>query len=480
MSHSEPFYCKASYRLLTLTASVLLSLLASILWAPYTHATSQSSPSEGPEANSPKNEQILDQIVTTINRSIILESDIKERIQQVIRAFPADRPLPPPQVLVKQLLDRMILETIQFEMANQIGIRINDNELNDAILDIARQNKLSFSAFQNKLSQQGIPYVDFREQIKRDMILNQVQQRSIGRRIQVTDQDANTFLTSPIGKEQLAADYRLQHILIAIEDEEDTTQIQQAQAKADDIFSQLIQDSSRFDALAIEHSNSSTALEGGDLGWRPVKALPTLFADQAIAMKVGEVSKPIKSPSGFHIIRLAERRGKQQQMVQQYKVRHILIKPNEIRSNTASKRLIDTIYNKLLINQHDFGQLAQTYSDDTGSARKGGDLGWVSPGQMVPQFEKMMQQTPLNTFSQPFESAFGWHVLEVSHTRTEDFSDEFRIAQAKNFVFKRKFEEELPLWLREIRQDAFVEQKVSIEVLTQRISDDTFRSSAIQ
>lgn len=478
MKHSAMSEIHQPNWLLRFDAGLLSCILAVLICIPYAYAKpSLTSVNSQPAGSS--SEQILDQIIVIVNESIILESALKQRVNQLIQATSPSRQLPPPKVLVSQILDRMILETIQFDIAKQIGIRVNDNELNEAILGIANQNKLTFSEFQQKLKAQNIRYVDFREQVRRDMVLNQVQQRNISPRIQVTDQDANTFLSSPIGKEQLGANYRLQHILIAIDDENDEQQIQEAQIQANQIYSELSEKPTRFSALAMEYSNSPTALEGGDLGWRSVKALPTLFADLAITMKVGEISSPINSPSGYHIIRLADRRGEKQQMVKQFNVRHILIKPNEIRSNSASKRLILEIYDKLL-NGEKFEQLAQTYSDDMGSARKGGALGWVSPGQMVPRFEKEMGAIHPNTYSTPFESAFGWHILEVTDSRTEDFSDEFRVAQAKNFVFRRKFEEELPIWLREIRQDAYVEQKIDIEVLARQFTNETFIPRTLQ
>lgn len=417
----------------------------------------------------PTSNQLLDRIISTVNDDVILQSELNQRIKQITQQIKPSQSLPPREILIEQVLDRMILETIQLQMAEQMGIRISDNELNDSIRAIASQNGLDLDGFQNELTSRGIAYADFRRQIQRDMLLSQVQKRRVGARIQVTDQDANTFLSSPLGKQKLAADYRIHHILIALSDTQtagseasQSNAPASAKAKADTLYETLKADPSLFESLALEHSDSQTALEGGDLGWRPVRELPTLFADEVITMSVGDISSPIKSASGYHLIRLTDRRGATEKMVHQLQVRHILIKPNEIRSDQASQQLIEEIHTKLLQGEP-FDSLAQTYSDDPGSARQGGNLGWVSPGQMVPKFEQVMNQTALNQIAAPFRTSFGWHILQVTDSRTEDFSDEFRAAQAKNFVYKRRFEEELPIWLREVRQEAFVEYKAPIK-----------------
>ncbi len=437
-----------------LTTGLLMASLA--ILSPFSPPLS----AEAPNSNTSEHHLLLDRLIGTVNDEAILQSHINQRIAEISQPLATQKALPPKEVLVKQLLDRIILETLQMQMADQMGIRISDNELNDAIKTIATQNNFDIDAFQKELANQGIAYLSFREQIRRDMLLQQVQKRRVGSRIQVTEQDANTFLNSPLGKQQLAADYRIHHILI--------TAGEDAKEKADGLYQELSEHPGRFEAIAARHSDGRNALEGGDLGWRPVAELPTLFSDQAISMSVGQIATPIKSDSGYHIIRLTDRRGKTTKMIDQLKVRHILIKPNEIRSNIASQQLSKEIHKKLTSGAS-FTQLAQTYSDDPGSARAGGDLGWVSPGQMVPRFEEVMHSTAVNTLSEPFETPYGWHILEVTDTRTEDFSDKFRIAQAKNYVYKRKFEEELPIWLREIRQDAFIEFKVPIEQIAEAV-----------
>ena len=410
------------------------------------------------KTNDTTNAELLDKVISIVNDDVILMSELKDRVEQIKQQLDKKSPPPPDAVLTKQMLDRMILEKIQLQMATSMGIRVNDNELNDSIKGIAQQNEMGPEDFQQMLVDEGIDFGAFREQIRRDLIINQVQKRRIGGRIQVTEQDANTFLSSPLGKEALAADYRLHHILIALPDEADESQKAATLEKAQLLYTELTTDGTLFENIAVAHSDGQNALEGGDLGWRPAAELPTLFADQVSVMTLGQISEPIESPSGYHIIRLTDRRGKTEKIVNQTKVRHILIKPNEIRSNAAAQELINEVRVKIL-NGESFATLAKTYSDDPGSARNGGDLGWVSPGQMVAEFENVMLELNKNRLSDPFRSRFGWHILEVIDKRDQDVSDNFRIAQAKNYVYKRKFQEELQIWLQEIRQEAFVEMK---------------------
>jgi len=288
--------------------------------------------------------------------------------------------------------------------------------------------------------------------------LSQVQQRYVGGRVQVTDQDVQHFLHSPIAQQSLDIDYHLHHILVPISSAPTQEEIQKAQDLANHLVQQVREKKAVFESLALTYSAGQTALEGGDLGWRKAGQLPTLFSDSVTRMKVGDISDPIRSASGFHIIRLTEKRGDTQKVITQTLVKHILIKTTEIRSDTAAKLLIDDLSQQIK-NGADFSALAKTYSDDPGSARSGGELGWVSPGQMVPEFETAMDATTINKISTPFRSSFGWHILTVMNRRQQDMSEIFRINQAKNAIYKRKYEEELELWLKEIRQAAFVEIK---------------------
>lgn len=400
--------------------------------------------------------QTLDRIVALVDDDIIMESELRERVATVrVRMKEQNTPLPPEDVLAQQVLERMIIESIELQMAERAGIRVDDNRINDTLENIARQNEMTTEQFRRTVVDEGLTWRSLRDQIRRELIVGQLRQRKVGGRIQITDQDVDNFLNSEMGKTNLAPDYRLGHILIPAT-ESDTVS---AEEKALQVYKEL-QAGADFARLAAQYSAGEQALSGGDLGWRKAAQLPTLFADTVLDMKPGQISKPIRSASGFHIIKVMEIRGGTEQVIQQTKVRHILIKPNEIRSEEESRHLIDEIRKRILDGKDDFATLAKTYSDDPGSALQGGDLGWVNPGMMVPQFDERMNTAKPNELSEPFRSQFGWHILQVQERRNQDMSEEFRRGRARQMLQRRKFDEELDAWLREIRQSSYVEVKL--------------------
>lgn len=401
--------------------------------------------------------QTLDRIVAIVDDDIIMESELLERAATIrIRMREQNTPLPPQDALVQQVLERMIVESIELQMAERAGIRVDDNRVNETLENIARQNNMTTEQFRRTVVDEGISWRNLRDQIRRELVVGQLRQRRVGARIQITEQDVENFLNSEVAKTNLAPDYRLGHILIGVNPGSD---LNAAEEKALAIYQDL-QDGADFARLAAQHSAGEQALSGGDLGWRKAAQLPTLFADTVLDMKAGEVSRPIRSPSGFHIIKVLDLRGGTEQFVQQTKVRHILIKPNEIRSETEARHLIEDIHARILSGKETFATLAKTYSDDPGSALQGGGLDWVNPGTMVPEFEQQMAATQPGKLSEPFRSQFGWHVLEVEERRNQDMSEEFRRGRARQMLQRRKFDEELETWLQEIRQEAYVEIKI--------------------
>lgn len=399
----------------------------------------------------------LDRIVAIVDDDIIMESELLERTATVrVRMREQNTPLPPNDALLQQVLERMIVESIELQMAERAGIRVDDNQVNETLENIARQNNMTTEQFRRTVVDEGIAWRNLRDQIRRELVVGQLRQRRVGGRIQITEQDVESFLNSEVAKTNLAPDYRLGHILIPVNPGSD---LNAAEEKALAIYREL-QSGADFARLAAQHSAGEQALSGGDLGWRKAAQLPTLFADTVLDMKAGDVSHPIRSPSGFHIIKVLDVRGGSEQFVQQTKVRHILIKPNEIRSDIESQRLIEDIRARILAGKDDFSTLAKTYSDDPGSALQGGDLGWVNPGTMVPEFEQRMATAQIGKVSEPFRSQFGWHILEVQERRKQDMSEEFRRGRARQMLQRRKFEEELETWLQEIRQEAYVEIKL--------------------
>lgn len=406
--------------------------------------------------------QLLDRVVAVVDDDVILQSELLNRTSQIrLQMAKRNTPLPPDdEKLHEQVLERMVVENIELQMAEKAGIRVDDNSINETLSNIARQNRMTLEQFQQAIEQEeGMSFNAFREQIRREMTVSQLRQRRVGNRVKITDQDIEGFLSSELGKANLAPDYHLGHILIALDESSDTNAASLAKATADEVYRNL-KNGADFAAMAVRYSGDDKALEGGDLGWRKAGQLPTLFADVVIDMQKGDISEPIKSASGFHIIKILDMRGGSEHVIAQSQVRHILIKPNEIRSDADAKALIDDIRLRLVNKKEDFASLAKTYSDDTGSALQGGSLGWVNPGTMVPEFEAVMNSQTAHIVSEPFRSQFGWHILEVTDKRNQDMSTEFKRNRARQMLYKRKFDEDLGTWLREIRQDAYVEIKL--------------------
>ncbi len=398
----------------------------------------------------------LDRIVAKIDQDVIMQSELDARIEAVHRQLASRNiALPTEEILQKQVLEQLILENIQIQMGKRGGIRIDDWALNDAITRIAQRNQMTLEEFKQNLEADGLSFSQAREEIRREMILNRVRQRQVAQRVQVSEQEIDNFLSSPEGLSQMQTEYRLAHILIATPDNATPDQIQDAERHANDLSSQLRQGAD-FQALAIANSKGQNALEGGDLGWRKADQLPTLFAEQAIKMSKGQTSAPIRSPAGFHIFKLMDTRGNEKVVQSQVHVRHILIKPNEIRSNLESQMQAKKLYQRVQAGE-EFSELAKAYSDDTASALNGGDMGWISPDVLVPEFQTVMNIIPQKVVSEPFRTTYGWHILEVLGKRQSDISTQVRRNQVRELLSNRKFEEELQVWLREVRDQTYVE-----------------------
>ena len=398
----------------------------------------------------------LDRIVAKIDQDVIMRSELDARMSAVRRQLMAQNVgLPGDDVLQTQVLEQLILENIQVQLGTRAGIRIDDRAVNEAITRIAARNQMSAAQFRQNLETEGLSFEQVRQDIRRELILNQVRQRQIAQRVQISEQEIDNFLASPEGQAQQQVEYNLAHILIPTPDNARPEDIQRAERQAGELSAQLRQGAD-FQSLAIAKSAGQNALEGGSLGWRRAEQLPTLFAEQAAKMTRGEVSAPIRSPAGFHIFQLVDSRGNEKVLQEQMLVRHILIKPNEIRSDSEAKRQAQAIYQQLESGT-EFDTLAKAHSDDTASALNGGNMGWVSPEVLVPEFQTAMRIVPENVVSEPFRTTYGWHVLEVLGRRQSDISIQVRRNQVRELLGNRKFEEELMVWLREIRDQAYVE-----------------------
>ncbi len=403
--------------------------------------------------------QTLDKIVAIVDNDVVMQSQLDQRVHEVQQTI-AKRggAVPPASVLDQQVLERLIVENLQLQIGERSGIRITDEELNQAIGTIAQRNNMSLEQFRAALAHDGLSFNDAREQVRREMIISRVRQRRVAERIQVSEQEVKNFLASDLGKMQLSEEYRLANILIPTPESASSTAIQAAARQAGEIYQQLKQGAD-FAQLAIARSASETALEGGEMGWRKAAQLPPPFDRMLSTMAVGDVTEPVRTPGGFIILKLQEKRGGQTQLRDEVHVRHILIKPSEIRSEAETKILAQRLYDRIQAGE-DFAELAKSFSEDPGSALNGGDLNWVDPNNLVPEFREVMASSPQGQVSKPFQTQYGWHVLEVLGRRATDSTAQAREQQAMTVLRNRKYDEELQTWLRQIRDEAYVEIKL--------------------
>lgn len=403
-------------------------------------------------------ERPLDRIAVIVDDGIIMQSQYEKRLQEVRRTIQSrDAELPPEDILRQQVLDRMILDELQLQIGERSGIRVSDEELNQSIAGLASRNQTTVEGFLRMLTQEGLDEMDVREQIRNEIIINRVRQYRVAERTQVTEQEVKNFLNSSLGKMQLSEDYRLANILIPLSDSPNADEISRTEQAIDSLLKQLEQGAD-FQQLAMRHSASENALEGGDMGWRKAGQLPPPFDTMVSQMEVGEISQPMRTAGGIIILKLLDKQGSDNIYREETLVRHILIKPSEIRTPEATQQLAQRLYERIR-NGEDFAQLARSFSEDPGSALQGGDLGWTDPDTLVSEFRDTMLNTPIGELSRPFASQFGWHILQVQDRRVTDSSQEIREQQALNILHNRKYEEELQLWLREIRDEAYVEIK---------------------
>jgi peptidyl-prolyl cis-trans isomerase SurA len=403
--------------------------------------------------------KLLDQVVAVVNESVILQSELDARINTIVGRLRAQgTSLPPRSVLEERVLDQLITESIQLQLADRIGMRISDNELNETIASIARSNNMTLSQFENQLAREGVSYQEAREQIRNEMLTSRVQQRQVGSRVRVTDREVDNYLEATSGQTRTNAEYELARILVEVKNPNDEQEVAAARQEIEELRQQIL-DGRDFRSVAVAESDASNALEGGNMGWRSEGQLPSLVADVVPDMAVGEVSPVLENSSGFHLVAVLDKRGgNSAQMVEQSRVRHILIRTDETTSDQQAEEQIRAIY-KRLQEGASFAALAKAESDDPISGSDGGNLGWVGPGQMVPQFEEAMMNAEVGELKGPFRSQFGWHILQVQERRQQDVTNDVKRAEAREAIYRRKFEIELQNWLREIRDEAFIEFK---------------------
>ena len=403
--------------------------------------------------------EFLDHIVAVVEDDVILERELSTETNNIAQKLKSNNVMVPPDfVLRKQVLERIIIDRLQKQMAEKSGIRITDAMLQSSSTDIARRNNLTLSEFRRELEGQGISFKKFQADLKSEIIINQLRAKEISARIKVTDREVNHYLETQgeIGEEKIQ--YHLGHILISVPEAASSTTIQKALIKAESVI-QTLRSGASFHKTAISFSDSDSALTGGDLGWRVLGQIPTILVDTVVKMKKNQVADLIRSPSGFHIIKLIDLKGLDKHIVTKTKARHILIKTNELLSDEDAQRRLLSLKDR--INEgDDFATLARSHSDDKGSALDGGDLGWVGTGDLVAPFEAAMNRLALNEISPPVQTQFGWHMIQVLERKDKDNSAQHKKNRIKDEIRKRKIEEETELWLRRLRDEAFVDIKL--------------------
>jgi peptidyl-prolyl cis-trans isomerase SurA len=402
----------------------------------------------------------VDGVAAIVNEGVVLKSELnRQQDLIIIRATAQGMQLPPAHILREQVLERLVNEEIQMQRASRIGIQISDQMLNTAIAQIAENAGFKFEDMPTILAQDNVEYGEYRRDMRKQMILEQLKRIDVVNRISVTPREIEQCVADLEDNAVVNSNFNLSHILISVPSSATNDQFAEAEAEANDVYEQLVAGAD-FNALAIRHSDGETALQGGNLGWRPGDQLPTLFFDVVGEMLAGDVSKPIRAVSGYHIVKVNEIQGvNQKSEVEQTRIRHILITPDQIiDEETAKQRLEDAL--ERIQGGEDFGEVAKLLSDDPGSANNGGEMGWTNPGEFVPEFEEIANNSEIGVISEPFRSRFGWHILEVLERRIYDNTEDLKESNCVQRVRNGKMNSETELWARRIRDEAFVETRI--------------------
>lgn len=411
----------------------------------------------------------IERIAAVVNDDLVLVSEVLERFDTVTRQLETEGgEMPPRDAIMEQTLERLIIESLQLQEAERRGIRVDDETLTAAVTEFAAQNGMDVDQFIETVSAEGLSYRAFREQVRRQITIDRVQRDAVNRRVYIQPQDIDELLASPFFAEHISDEYRLGHILLPVEPAADAAAVRD-QAKA---LVAKLRAGADFQALAVEHSGASTALEGGDLGWRKANRIPKLFTDIVQHMDIGDVADPVRNASGFHIVKLLDMRGTSQQVANETLTRHILLRPSAIRDDEKSRQLAVALRARIVAGE-DFAALAEEHSDDPSSALAGGDLGWRKPEDFVPEFQTAMAAVKIGEISEPFRTGFGWHVLEVRDRRQADASEEARRDYATRMLHAQRFDERLQEWLREIRDEAFVELRLDASSVAEDADGET-------
>ena len=400
--------------------------------------------------------QLLDKVVAVVNNGVITASELNAQVELSKQQIIAQKlELPKETALRKQVLQHLIDVDLQLQMAKQSGITVDSTELNEAIERIATANHISLTQLREEITKQGISWQEYRRNIRKEMIISRLQQKAVGKDVSVTNEQVEQYLKTDEHVDTSALTYHLQNIVVPLSEEPTTEEVKRARSTANQLLMK-IKKGEDFSRLAIEESSGEVALEGGDLGVRHLAELPEVFSKEVVLMKAGQVSGPIRTGNGFQLIKLIAIGGaNQKHVITQTHVRHILIKPDASMLPSEALKQANNIYQQLKAGK-DFALMAKQYSVDSGSAIKGGDLGWVNPGELVPEFEKTMNDLAINKISQPVKSQFGWHLIQVLARKQKDDSQAFKKQQVRQFLQQRKFAEAVQNWQQHIRGEAYI------------------------
>ncbi len=402
----------------------------------------------------------IDSIVAVVNEDIVLHSELEARLVEVSQTIRSSGAAAPPvDVLREQVLDRIIIERLQLQRAQQSGIGISEDRLNQAMATVAQRNGMTLPQFTEALAEEGFSYEQVRDDVRNDMIISQLRQRDVLERVNVSKREVDGFLAGEGAGSLDDREFLVSHILLRVDTDAPTAEVEQVRALGEALI-QRARDGEEFATLAVAHSQGQQALEGGDLGWRRSTQLPAVFAERVVSMETGAVSELIRTPGAFHIIKLNEQRGSSERLVvQQTRARHILVRNTPVMTDArAVARLSE--FRQQILDGKDFGEVARLNSEDSGSAVNDGDLGWLQPGQTVPAFEEALEKLEIGEVSEPISTQFGWHIAQVLERRAHDSTDQAREAQAFRILRERKAEEQVELWLQRMLDEAYVEKRL--------------------
>jgi len=401
----------------------------------------------------------LDKIVAIVNDGVVLKSQVDLQVAAILaRLRGQETQLPSEQVISRQVLERLIVQEVQAQRAERLGLKVSDETLNAALQDVASRNSIAFEQMPAALEAQGVDYAAYREDTRREIVLTLLRQRDVLSRIYVSPRELEQALEKRTGRAGEDTEYDVSHILLSLPESASPTQLAEVERQAQAVYERAVRGDD-FGQLALTYSQSQSALDRGKLGWRRLAQLPQFIAEQAVSMEPGQVAGPLRTPTGFHILRLDEVRGVEgPMMVEQIHARHILMRPTEVQDDATTRQRLADIRQRILGGE-DFGALASITSEDPSSAAQGGDLGWTVPGTFVPQFEEVLDGLQQDEISEPFRTQYGWHIVQKLGRRTHDQSDEVLRQRVLATLRESKADEETELWLRRLRDDAYVEYR---------------------